>query len=166
MKTFCLFFLIISSWSCSKKINQEVYVGYEPIMWNTDDNGNKTNTDFQNPSQKWFHRNILKIKNDSVFLDRTPLSIIGNKTLYSSSDGGFYYYKGIIIKENDETKIELTEIVCDYCPVEVSKNKNDTIPKRKLYGKITAEGIEINNVKINEKKDSKLLLISENIKEN
>lgn len=109
---------------------------------------------------------ILKIKNDSVFLDRIPISKIGKETLYSSSDGGFYYYKRIVIKENNQTKIELTEVGCDYCPTLVSKNENEKSPKRKLYGKITSEGIEINNVKINEIEYSEFLLRSESWKEN
>ena len=135
-------------------------------MWNKDKDGNETNYDFENPKQKWYHKNILKIKNDSVFLDRIPISKIGKKTLYSSSDGGFYYYKGIVIKENNQTKIELTEVGCDYCPTLVSKNENEKSPKRKLYGKITSEGIEINNVKINETEYSEFLLRSESWKEN
>ena len=70
------------------------------------------------------------------------------------------------IKENNQTKIELTEIGCDYCPVQVTENKNEIIPKRKLYGKITEEGIEVNNVKITEIEYSEFLLRSETWKEN
>ena len=166
MKIYCFIFLTVSTLSFSQTTKQKTYVGYEPIMWNKDKDGNETNTDSENPKQKWFHKNILLIKNDSVFLDRIPVSKIGKKTLYSSSDGGFYYYKGIIIKDNNQTKIELTEIGCDYCPVEISKNKNEIIPKRKLYGKITKEGLEINNVKLSEIEYSEFLLRSENWKEN
>jgi hypothetical protein len=166
MKILYFIFLIISTFSFSQTTKEKTFVGYEPIMWNKDKNGNKTNTDFENPKQKWYHKNILKIKNDSVFLDRIPISKIGKKTFHSSSDGGFYYYKGIIIKENDQTKIELTEIGCDYCPVQESRNETEKIPKRKLYGKITEEGIEINNVKINEIEFSEFSLRSEILKEN
>ena len=166
MKIYCFIFLTVSTLSFSQTTKQKTYVGYEPIMWNKDKDGNETNTDSENPKQKWFHKNILLIKNDSVFLDRIPVSKIGKKTLYSSSDGGFYYYKGIIIKDHNQTKIELTEIGCDYCPVEVSINKNEIIPKRKLYGKITEEGIDINNVKLTEIEYSEFLLRSENWKEN
>ncbi|WP_445725608.1 hypothetical protein [Flavobacterium sp.] len=166
MKIYYLVFLLISTISFSQTKKEKTFVGYEPIMWNKDKEGNETNADFENPKQKWYHKNILKIKNDSVFLDRVPVSKIRKKTLYSSSDGGFYYYKGIIIKEHNQTKIELTEIGCEYCPTVVSKNKNEIIPKRKLYGKITEEGIEINNVKINEIEYSEFILRSENWKEN
>ena len=166
MKVYCFIFLTLSTLSFSQTTKQKTYVGYEPIMWNKDKEGNETNAVFENPKQKWYHKNILKIKNDSVFLDRIPVSKIGKKTLYSSSDGGFYYYKGIIIKDHNQTKIELTEIGCDYCPVEVSINKNEIIPKRKLYGKITEEGIDINNVKLTEIEYSEFLLRSENWKEN
>ncbi len=166
MKVYYFIFLIVSTLSFSQAKKEKTYVGYEPIMWNTDKYGNRTNTDFENPKQKWYHKNILKIKNDSVFLDRNPVTKIGKKTLYSASDGGFYYYKGIIIKENNQTKIELTELYCDYCPVQVSENKNEIIPKRKLYGTITDEGIEVNDVKINEIEYSELLLRSEVWKEN
>lgn len=165
MKINYLVLLLISTLSFSQKTKEKVFVGYEPIMWNKDKDGNETNTDFENPKQKWYHKNILKIKNDSVFLDRIPVSKIGKQVLYSSSDGGFYYYKGIITKENNQTKIELTEIGCDYCPVQVTENKNEIIPKRKLYGKITEEGIEVNNVKITEIEYSEILLRSETWKE-
>lgn len=165
MKIYYLAFLLVSTLSFSQT-KEKIFVGYEPIMWNTDKNGNKTNVDFENPKQKWYHKNKLKIKNDSVFLDRVPVSKIGNKTLHSASDGAFYYYKGVLIKENNQTKIELTEIDCDYCAVRIPKNKNEIIPKRKLYGKITEEGIEVNNVKMNEIEYSEFLLRSETLKGN
>jgi len=166
MKIYYFIFLIVSTLSFSQRAKEKTYVGYEPIMWNTDKNGNETNTDIKNPKQKWYHKNILKIKKDSVFLDRIPVSKIGNKTLYSESDGGFYYYKGIIIKENNQVKIELTEITCDYCAVEVLENNKEIIIKRKLYGEITNEGITINNVKINETEYLEYSLRSEYLKEN
>jgi hypothetical protein len=166
MKIYYLVFLLVSTLSFSQIIKNKTFVGYEPIMWNKDKDGNETNVDFENPKQKWYHKNILRIKNDSVFLDRIPVSKIGKKTFYSSSDGGFYYYKGKLTKENSQTKIELTEIGCDYCAVQVSENKNEIIPKKKLYGKITEEGIEVNNVKITEIEYSEFLLISEKWKEN
>ena len=166
MKIYCFIFLTVSTLSFSQTKKEKNYVGYEPIMWNKDKDGNETNTDFENPKQKWFHKNILIIKNDSVFLDRIPVSKIGKKILYSSSDGGFYYYRGIVKTENGQKIIELTEISCDYCPELVSENPKEVIQKRKLFGKITEEGIEINNVKINEIEYSQFLLRSENWKEN
>ena len=166
MKIYYLVLLLISTLSFSQKTKEKAFVGYEPIMWNKDKDGNETNTDSENPKQKWFHKNILIIKNDSVFLDRIPVSKIGKKILYSSSDGGFYYYRGIVKTENGQKIIELTEISCDYCPELVSENPKEVIQKRKLFGKITEEGIEINNVKINEIEYSQFLLRSENWKEN
>ena len=97
MKIYYLVLLLISTLSFSQKTKEKAFVGYEPIMWNKDKDGNETNTDFENPKQKWYHKNILKIKNDSVYLDRIPVSKIGKQVLYSSSDGGFYY-SSIIIK--------------------------------------------------------------------
>ncbi|MEY2922146.1 MAG: hypothetical protein RL108_768 [Bacteroidota bacterium] len=155
MKKYWFVFIIISTLCFSQKRKYKTYIGFEPIMWYKDKNGNDTNAEPDNPEKKWFHKNIIRIKKDSIFLKRIPVIRIGNKTFYSASDGGFYYYKGIIIKKNNEIKIDLTEINCDYCPTEVSENKNEIIPKRKLYGMITENGIVINNVIINKIEFSK-----------
>ena len=165
MKKFYYIFLLFSIFGCSQTSKEKLFVGYEPIMWNKDKNGKETNEDFENPNQKWFHKNLLKVKQDSVYLDRVPISKIGKKTLYSSSDGGFYYYRGIVKTENGQKLIELTEISCDYCPELVSENPKEVIQKRKLFGKITKNGIEINNVKFFDIEYSNRKLTSEYLNE-
>jgi hypothetical protein len=157
MKFYFYIFFVISTFSCSKPTKETIYVGYEPIMIFKDKSGNKTNLDTENQNKKWFYKNLLKIKNDSIFLDRIPITKIGNQTQHSSSDGGFFYYKGIKIK----TRIELIEISCDYCHELISKNGKKI--KRKLNGKITEKGIEINNVKFKEIKTSNYVIRSENL---
>lgn len=83
---------------------------------------------------KWYHLSYLKLEGDSVFLDMYPVSIteVGD-TLYSASDGGFYFYKGVF-SSSAKLNIELVEVYCDYCATQVKKiNENEYIPiKRKL----------------------------------
>lgn len=161
MKKFYYVFLLFSIFGCSQTSKEKLFVGYEPIMWNKDINGKETNEDFENPNKKWFHKNLLKINKDSVYLDRVPISKIGKKTLHSASDGGFYYYSGIVKTENGQKVIELTEISCDYCPELVSENSREVIQKRKLFGKITNNVIEINNVKFSDIEYTERKLTSE-----
>ncbi len=159
MKFNLYIFLFFLTFSCSKTNEEIIYVGFEPIMIFEDQIGNKTNIEKGNPEKKWFYKNTLKIKNDSVYLDRITINVIGNDTLHSASDGGFYYYKGI--KINNQSRIELTEISCDYCPETISKSGKKII--RKLNGKITKNGIEINNIKFKETKTSNYILRSEEL---
>ncbi len=164
MKFNLYIFLFFLTFSCSKTNKEIIYVGFEPIMIFEDQNGKKTNIDNENPEKKWFYKNTLKIKNDSIYLDRITINVIGNDTLHSSSDGGFYYYKGIRIEINNQTRIELTEISCDYCPETISKSGKKI--NRKLNGKITENGIEINDIKFKETKTSNYILRSEKLNGN
>ncbi len=100
-----------------------------------------------NSKYKWYHLSYLKIENDSAFLDMHPISITDKgDTLYSASDGGFYFFKGIFELE-DELIIKLSEVTSDYCGKLVVKNEEGKlIPKKRrktLRGKIEGKGINI-----------------------
>ena len=158
-------FLIISTLSFSQTKKEIIFIGYRPLLMFEDKNGKSTNTDNENPKKKWFNMYELKIKNDSVFLDKTAIIRVGKEVLTSESDGGKYYFKGIVFEENGQNKIELTQIDCDYCPRRIPKHKGEIITKNKLYGKITKTGIVIDNIKFNEIEYSNISLISETQKE-
>ena len=143
-----------------------LYAGLEEMCW-TDSAGKKDcYIDAARPTRKWYHLGYLKIKGDSVFLDQDPVNI-GKKhdTLWSSSDGAFYYYHGILVKLSDTTfTINLKEIFCDYCgePVEVQKDGTyKRVYRIKTYKcNITKNGFFANNI-FYKKDEAKDTLISE-----
>jgi hypothetical protein len=69
--------------------------------------------------RKWYHENLLLIDKDSLFIYKVPVRIIGNKKVYSASDGAFYYYFGTIRQTDSGTIVSLTMNNCDYCGVRV-----------------------------------------------
>ena len=92
------------------------FVGLLRIDEWTDEKGKKRyyGDDFE-PKSQWYHETTLEIKNDSVRADKIPVSFRNGKESYSSSDGGFYYYKGIIKNINGKDTIYLKLLYCDYC---------------------------------------------------
>jgi hypothetical protein len=104
--------------------------------------------DYSEGKEIWYHLSYLKIMNDSVYLDMYPVYLNEEEdTLYSSSDGGFYYYKGKIIYDNDSFCIYLKNINCDYCINRYISELGDTIivnHDEKFNGKIMNENFLIN----------------------
>jgi hypothetical protein len=99
------------------------------------------------PERKWYHYSYLKLKDDSVFLDQSPISIgRKNDTLWSASDGAFYYYHGTISKSDTSAKMDLKLIFCDYCAIPTQDNPRAYLfPSEKLFhAKITKAGLLIN----------------------
>lgn len=160
MKALQLVLLLFSMAGYSQKKTEKTYIGYEKICWGKTANDSCVNYVKEIPNQKWFHENLLKIRNDSVFLDKNPISKVDGRTLYSASDGGFYYYSGIVKRTKSKVTIELTELFCDYCAEEVVKDGQE-VKKRKLFGTITEKGIEINGVVYKETKPKRQKLGSE-----
>ena len=125
------------------------YAGLEEMCW-TDSNGKKKcYIDPATPERKWYHLGYLKIRDDSVFLDQNPIHIgENNDTLWSASDGAFYYYSGICERKDSIVEFNLKELFCDYCPHEIKIKPDGTreIIKRtkQLKGYITDKGIIIN----------------------
>jgi hypothetical protein len=145
------------------------YIGLEKLCWKTDVNGNCIDTLELNPGFKWYHENTLKIKGDSIFMDQNPLSIKDNQKLFSASDGGFYYYKGTVIKKDKLYYFNFKELYCDYCPEEVEKQPNgtyttvETEKTKQLIGKIENRKLIINGI-VYTKTKPKLALVSETFK--
>jgi hypothetical protein len=125
-----------------------IYIGFEE-MCRTLENGKKEcYTDPSQPRRKWFRLTHLKITGDSAFADQSPVSIHKKDTLYSSSDGGFYYYTGIVIRKEATIFIDLKFDKCDYCAMPVEANtENKTFPWTKSYScTLTDQGLLINGI--------------------
>ena len=146
----------------SKRESEKIYVGFEKLnMFINEKTKTYSNIETDKPKNKWFHKYSLRIKKDSVFLDKRAIIRNGKETYYSESDGGFYYYRGIIITKNNEKIIELTEMECDYCAKLIAKEGEKPIEPKKIYGRISKNGIEIDNIKFDKIEYNKLKLGSE-----
>jgi len=142
-----------------------LYVGVEQKYW-TEKNGKKIIwKDDERPKHIWYSLSSLKLKGDSVFLDQSPVSIYKTDTVFSASDGGFFYYSGTFTKKGPSISINLTEISCDYCGQLMKKDstgKMIKVKRTKQYsGRLTDEGIVINGF-LFKLSQSNQMLISEN----
>jgi hypothetical protein len=86
---------------------QGSFIGLEPM---------KNYSDPSKPNYKWYHLSVLTFQGDSVFLEQSPVAIYKKDTVFSASDGGFYYYVGTIEKYQGKTISDMTLKSCDYCP--------------------------------------------------
>jgi len=132
-----------------------IYIGFQEICW-TNDRGKKECFPYypKRPKRKWYHETIIAFSGDSVFVKQSPVSISKKDTLYSASDGGFYYYIGTVVKNNENVVIiNLTETYCDYCGILMKKQEDGTykvsdVKRTKTFvATITAVGLTINNQK-------------------
>jgi len=103
--------MVLSSFSLTLAFGQFIpkgtFFGVVPI---------KAYSDSAKPQYKWYHLSELTFKGDSVYLKQSPIAIYKKDTIFSTSDGGFYYYGGTIETYNRQTFVDLTLISCDYCP--------------------------------------------------
>ena len=76
----------------------------------------KAYSDPAKPLYKWYHLSELTFKGDSVYLEQSPIAIYKKDTVFSASDGGFYYYAGTIENYKGQTFADLTLTSCDNCP--------------------------------------------------
>lgn len=91
--------------------SQTYYKGLERMCW-TNQNGK---TECYDSPRKWYHLNTVLIDKDAIYLYKVPVRIDKKDTIYSASDGAFYYYYGVI-KQVDTSQIAyLTSHNCDYC---------------------------------------------------
>ncbi len=111
---------------------ETLYLGFEKMEGYSDEN---------QPDYRWFRKTYIKFKNDSVFIDQSPIAISKNDTIYSASDGGFYYYKGIKNKKGNQIKITTKEISCGNCPTMVKKDSNGEYVKVKREKNLIAKRI-------------------------
>jgi hypothetical protein len=91
--------------------SQSVYTGLERMCWIND----KGKLECYDAPRKWYHLNTLLIENDSLFIYKVPVKIEKKDTLYSASDGAFYYYYGKFQQYDTNTIAILTMHNCDYC---------------------------------------------------
>ncbi|HLO38910.1 MAG TPA: hypothetical protein VK173_10475 [Lacibacter sp.] len=110
--------IIIVLIAAFKSRSQTYYRGLERMCWTTQ-NGN---TECYDSPRKWYHLNTVLLDNDSIFLYKIPVQIQNKDTIYSASDGAFYYYLGVI-KKSDTTNIAyLTSHNCDYCGTRIRED--------------------------------------------
>jgi len=138
-------FLTLFLFSCNKQNNisfdGRTLIGYEEV---------KVVIDKEQPHYKWFHKTKLTFKKDSVFIEKSPISVYKHDTLYSANDGGFYSYKGILKDNDDKFEINAIETNCDYCPEameEIRKGVYRKIVRKKVYkGTKTKKGLILNGI--------------------
>lgn len=123
------------------------YIGIEERCY-TDEKGKKKCEDENDKKAKWFYLTELLIKDDSVFIEQSSITIRKQDTLSSESDGKFIY-KGKIKKAGQEF-IAITKLsYCDYCVTEVVNVKSGKIEKeitqREWTIKPVNKGILVNN---------------------
>lgn len=104
--------LIIIFWLVSTiSFSQTFYSGLERMCW-INDSGEKECYD---EPRNWYYLNTLLVDNDSLFMYKVPVQIESGDTLFSASDGGFFYYFGRQNNENADTTVVLKMYNCDYC---------------------------------------------------
>lgn len=141
---------LLPFYSFSQNTFNGVYEGLEKLCWDSTKENPCINTIEEDSAEKWYRLCLLKIKGDSAYMDQSPISIKGNDTSYSASDGGFYYYWGTVTKKGDSIIINLEQKFCDYCGIK----QNGIVPVKKLIvtkvGKnIIANGILYRRIKTN-----------------
>lgn len=148
-KVFIIILWIFCFISClSQNLKNGIYIGYEEMIIIDDKSGKWINYgEAIDSSYKWYHENTMVIRNDSVFLSKDAISIKGKDKLYSASDGSFYYYNGIIRKENDSLFLFLKLDHCDYC-VKFSKKVGDSFIEDSSVYKEKKYKLEINGNRI------------------
>jgi hypothetical protein len=66
-------------------------------------------------TDRWYHENTLVVKADSLFLESVPVVFYKNQPkAYSSSDGGFYSYKGEVYRRGNQLVAKLLLTNHDY----------------------------------------------------
>jgi hypothetical protein len=144
---------IITNILFGQTVIDSVYKGLQEMCWVDTINGIKDcYIDEARPKWKWYHTTILKFSGDSVFVEQSPILVHKKDTLYSASDGGFYYYSGTVTRNNENTvTLDLTETNCDYCGVLTKKQEDGTllVVKRTKHfiATVTTNGMIINGQK-------------------
>jgi hypothetical protein len=116
--------VVICLFSCVDDSSVETYVGLEELGCYTNSKGEREcYVDSSIPNYKWFRLSTIRLQKDSVFLDQSPVAIFNSDTIYSASDGGFYYYKGKYEDLKDSLILRLEIDHCDYCPVPLRPSK-------------------------------------------
>jgi hypothetical protein len=149
MNRIYLIFLIFISIKSFSQIDNGYYIGYERMCW-INEKGIKECYD---APRKWYHKNNLLVSNDSIFIYKEPIIINRKDTLYSASDGAFYYFSGKIFNVDSKDFITVVLTNCDYCAQKIivdsisgfitpitdtltyrlTKNENDLVINNVIY---------------------------------
>lgn len=162
MKLLLIFFIpCFASLAYGQSSLDGFYIGLEEMCY-VDENGKKEcYSDPADPKRKWYRLSKMKIKGDSVFVDQSPIAIYKKDTIFSASDGGFYYYRGTIKQSDSLLSISLVEFYCDYCGVEVITLPDGTreIKKRtkKWTARLAAEDLVVNGYLFRRMKEQRIL---------
>ena len=78
-----------------------------------------------------------------MWVHQNPISIYKRDTVWSSSDGGFYSYKGKITVDGGQFVINLKMTKCDYCPVPIDTLRYEKFSHKVMSGRIIGNGMEI-----------------------
>ena len=143
-----LLFCFITALTYGQSSLDGTYIGVEEKCYVGKDGKKDCYNDPSRPKWKWYNLSKMKIKGDSVFLDQSPIAIYKKDTTFSASDGGFYYYSGKLRKVDTVVNIQLTELYCDYCGVQMKKLPDGTTQlvrrTKEWTAKVTGKGIVIN----------------------
>jgi len=95
-----LLILIFLTASCTHRIASGTYRGTELISIASDNRFwpgiFKPDSNIDKSGNQWYHDVTIVIKKDSATIIKKPFYIKDGRKNYSSSSGGFYYYKGDI----------------------------------------------------------------------
>lgn len=93
---------------------------------------------------KWYHMTRLTIRDDSVWVTQDPIAIHKQDTIWSSSDGAFYYFKGRITTNGNQITLHLEMTHCDYCGIPTDSAYREQWSRRIWSGQTTNDGMLIN----------------------
>src|SRR5579863_2365204 len=111
-------FLILPAFLLLKAVGSQgklagCYVGLEEMCFIKDGGKKECYIDPAKPRERWYHLTYIKIIGDSVVVAQDPIGIYKKDTVYSASDGAFYYYKGKIKSHGKFVAIDLVMTHCD-----------------------------------------------------
>ena len=92
---------------------------------------------------RWYHLTYLTIKDDSVWVSQAPVAINKHDTIWSASDGAFYYYEGTVKIKGKQITMNLGMTNCDYCGIPEDSARRDQFFHRIWSGKMMDDGITI-----------------------
>ncbi len=92
---------------------------------------------------KWYHLTYLTIKDNSVMVSQAPVAINKHDTIWSASDGAFYYYEGTVTIKGEQITMNLRMTNCDYCGIPEDSARREQFFHRIWSGKMMDNGITI-----------------------
>ena len=94
---------------------------------------------------KWYHLTHVTIANDSVWVDQDPIAIHKHDTIFSASDGAFYYYEGTVSIKGKQITLNLWMTNCDYCGIPEDSARREQFFRRIWSGQTINDGIMIDS---------------------